>query len=184
MSKERNHTDPSAHSKKEPLLRAKPKHPAESGKPPSRWFLVFSWLLVAIMLGIIFFMSSRSGEMLDTSSGIITIVRNALLAASSALFGHPVDVSPIGHFAEYFLLGAALTNALRLSLPLPKACAYAVFFASLYGVSDELHQLFVPGRSCDPADWLVDTLAALIASLIFAALFHARQKRKNSPTQN
>lgn len=149
-------------------------------KTNARAFAIISWILVAVMLGIIFFMSSRSGEALDTNTGIITILRNALLAASSAVFGHPVDVSPVGHFAEFFLLGLALTNALRLSLPLPKAGAYAVLFASLYGITDELHQIFVPGRSCDPLDWLVDTLAALIAALVFAAIMRARQKRKNS----
>ena len=149
-------------------------------KKASPAFLFFSWILVFGVLALIFFMSARSGEALDTNSGIITIIRNALLAASSALFGHAVDVSPIGHFAEYFLLGITLTNALRLSLPLPRAAAFATLLASIYGVSDELHQLFVPGRSCDPMDWLVDTIAAFVASLVFVALSRAHQKRKDS----
>lgn len=152
-------------------------HPKKSD---SRAFFVFSWVFVFAMLAFIFFMSARSGEALDTASGIITIVRNWLLAASNALFGHPVDVSPVGHFTEFFLLGIALTNALRLRLPLARSAAYATLIASLYGVSDELHQIFVPGRSCDPMDWLVDTLAALIASIVFTALLHMHQKRKNS----
>lgn len=42
----------------------------------------------------------------------------------------------------------------------------AVLLASLYGVSDELHQAFVPGRSADPADWLADTAGALAAVLL------------------
>ncbi|MFR0868308.1 MAG: VanZ family protein [Adlercreutzia sp.] len=33
----------------------------------------------------------------------------------------------------------------------------AIACASLYGVSDEVHQLFVPERMCDPVDWMVDT---------------------------
>lgn len=149
-------------------------------KDRSRTFLVLSWVFVVVMLAFIFFMSARSGEALDTASGIITIIRNWLLAASSAIFGHPVDVSPVGHFTEFFLLGIALTNALRLSIPPARAAACATLFASLYGVTDEFHQIFVPGRSCDPMDWLVDTLAALIASIVFTALLHAHQKRKNS----
>jgi len=39
----------------------------------------------------------------------------------------------------------------------------AVLLASLYGVSDEVHQAFVPGRSADAADWLADTAGALVA---------------------
>ncbi|MDR0403332.1 MAG: VanZ family protein [Treponema sp.] len=35
-----------------------------------------------------------------------------------------------------------------------------VLFTSAYGIIDELHQFFVPGRSCDPFDWIADTLGA------------------------
>lgn len=157
---------------------------SDQPKASSSVFAVLSWLFVVLLLGIIFYMSAQSGEKLDTSTGIISLIRNALIDASGALFGHPVDVSPIGHFTEFFLLGGALANALRLRLPLPKACAYAVFFASLYGVTDELHQILVPGRTCDPLDWLVDTVAALIAAILFAAFLHLRQKRKNSRAQD
>ena len=42
----------------------------------------------------------------------------------------------------------------------------AVLLASIYGVSDEVHQAFVPGRSADAADWLADTAGALVAVLL------------------
>ena len=59
--------------------------------------------------------------------------------------------------------------------------ALAVACASLYGVTDELHQYFVPGRACDPADWLVDTCAAALGALLlkaFASPFAARTKKR------
>lgn len=130
------------------------------------------------MLGIIFFMSAQTGEKLDTDSGIITIIRNALITLTTSIFGHEVDVSPIGHFAEFFLLGLGLVNALRLSLPLRISGVVAVVFASLYGVTDEIHQIFVPMRSCDPLDWLVDTLAALLAVAIFVLIYRLRSRRQ------
>ncbi len=43
---------------------------------------------------------------------------------------------------------------------------YTFLFVSLYAASDELHQYFVPGRSCDPIDWLVDVIAAIVALVI------------------
>lgn len=43
---------------------------------------------------------------------------------------------------------------------------WVVTLASLYGVSDEVHQFFVPGRSADVTDWLADTLGALVAVLV------------------
>ena len=38
--------------------------------------------------------------------------------------------------------------------------------ASLYGISDEIHQIFVPGRTADPIDWLVDTCGAALGAFI------------------
>lgn len=50
----------------------------------------------------------------------------------------------------------------------------AVLIASLYGVSDEVHQAFVPGRSADALDWLADTVGALAA----VTLLQLRQRRR------
>ncbi|HOX28610.1 MAG TPA: VanZ family protein, partial [bacterium] len=36
----------------------------------------------------------------------------------------------------------------------------SVLFAAIYGVTDEIHQAFVPGRQCDIRDWAVDASAA------------------------
>ncbi len=46
-----------------------------------------------------------------------------------------------------------------------KALVLGVILASLYGASDELHQHFVPCRSCDVFDWLADTGGAAAAAL-------------------
>lgn len=61
------------------------------------------------------------------------------------------------------------------------AVLLAVACASLYGVTDELHQYFVPGRACDPADWLVDTCGAVLGAMLLKALaspFAARTKKR------
>lgn len=52
-----------------------------------------------------------------------------------------------------------------------------VLFTSLYGATDEFHQLFVPGRSCDWRDWAADTAGAV---LICAALAWARIRRQKT----
>lgn len=118
------------------------------------------------MLAFIFCMSAKTGNDLDNHSGIISIVKNFLVAGATALFGHEVDVSPMGHFTEYLLLGAALTNALRFTpwtifernatahpagmlggFPSPLV---ALILSSLYGVSDEFHQIFTPHPKLRP----------------------------------
>ena len=106
-------------------------------RTPSTRFTVLSWVFVAAVAVLIFCMSAKTGDALDHDSGIISFLLEALRSAANALFGHPVDVSPVGHFAEFFLLGLALMNALRLHLTLPKACMLSTLIASLYGASDE-----------------------------------------------
>ena len=137
--------------------------------------LLFSWLAVAFMAMFIFVMSARSGFEIDNNTGIFTVIKNALSQAALAIAGHDVDVSPIGHFCEFFVFGLALQNALTKTFGKRKAPAVAIIvlaivLASAYGATDEFHQLFVPGRSCDPADWLVDTIAATIGILSFNAM--------------
>lgn len=154
---------------------------------------LLSWAAVTIMLAFIFYMSAKTGNDLDNHSGIISIVKNLLVAGATALFGREVDVSPVGHFTEYLLLGAALVNALRFTpwtifernatahpagmlgdFPSPLV---ALILSSLYGVSDEFHQIFTPSRSCDPMDWLVDTCAAAIGAAIVWTLLKKHSSR-------
>lgn len=56
----------------------------------------------------------------------------------------------------------------------------AVLLASLYGVSDELHQSFVPGRSSDVTDWLADTAGAFLAVLVVRYVLRCWVKGKAS----
>ena len=46
----------------------------------------------------------------------------------------------------------------------------SILIASLYGISDEFHQYFIPGRSADAWDWVADTLGAVIAVSLLAWL--------------
>lgn len=85
-------------------------------------------------------------------------------------------LSPAAHFCEYAILGFLLANALRLHIPLARACLVAIACASLFGVTDELHQYFVPGRMCDPLDWLVDTLGASLGALVARAVFSRSER--------
>lgn len=172
-----------------------PNNPQVTGKIQRKTACIISWIAVVAMLALIFFMSSRSGIDIDNNTGIFSAVKQWLSAQAAALFGHEVDVSPVGHFSEYLVLGAALCNALRFHLkpqgpagallvakPIDALSKWAPIIAaalsSLYGVTDEFHQIFTPGRSCDPMDWLVDTIAAALGALICYLVFKALRARR------
>ena len=79
----------------------------------------------------------------------------------------PFDVSDhTGHFIGYGLLGALMLRALSRA-EWPRVTMGTVFLAwllsSVYGVTDEWHQGFVPGRTPTIDDWVADTLGAGVA---------------------
>jgi VanZ family protein len=39
-----------------------------------------------------------------------------------------------------------------------------ILVSSLYGVIDEIHQFYVPGRNCNVWDWVADTLGAFLGA--------------------
>ncbi len=73
-----------------------------------------------------------------------------------------------GHFIGYALLGALMLRAIaggRLRAITLRLALGAVVLSSLYAVSDEVHQMFVAGRSPDVLDWVADTAGALSTGL-------------------
>lgn len=141
------------------------------------WFVALSWVFVAAMMAFVFFMSSNTSTGLNEGLGFFSGIYRQLQAVEHQLLGPGVDVlSPMAHFCEYTLLGAAFANALRASgVRLSRAWLLAIVLTSAYGVTDEFHQLFVDGRMCDPADWLVDTCGGLLgASIVRFALRNRR----------
>ncbi|RDB64326.1 teicoplanin resistance protein VanZ [Gordonibacter sp. 28C] len=146
-------------------------------------FVVASWALVVLWACFIFFMSSNTDTGLDRDLGPLSYLFQELKAVQAQLLGPDADaVSSIAHFCEYTLFGALLANALRCHMPLRRACLVGVACASLYGATDEFHQLFVPGRMCDPVDWIVDTagggLGAGLAYLLFKRRGRAVQQER------
>ena len=70
------------------------------------------------------------------------------------------------HFVEYGVLGFLFARALIFEFPrearVPLSRLFlAVALSTLYGITDELHQYFVPGRYCSGADMMADFIGSL-----------------------
>ena len=70
------------------------------------------------------------------------------------------------HVITYAGLGAVTTRATAKGLRDVswRAVVAAIAIASLYGVSDEYHQLFVPGRSFDVLDMAADAIGSVLGA--------------------
>jgi VanZ family protein len=69
------------------------------------------------------------------------------------------------HFAFYGVTGFLCALWRRESgHPAKRAVLYAVLFVLAVGAVDEIHQLWIPGRSADLLDWVADLLGGGIGA--------------------
>lgn len=78
----------------------------------------------------------------------------------------------IMHMIAYAVLAYFVARALHKvhSFGYMKLIFIGMFIAGLYGLSDEIHQMFVPTRSADAFDLLADFMGGLMGAIIYAKL--------------
>jgi VanZ family protein len=77
----------------------------------------------------------------------------------------------IAHLVLYGILAILLLLALQRDGKLTRAVIVsAVVGAALYGVTDEFHQSFVPGRDASVFDLIVNTIGATVAVVLWIRL--------------
>lgn len=139
-------------------------------------YKVVSLLAVILVCCFIFYASSLPGYDLEDGSGILGALKNFLSQFLVSIFHQPADVSVIGHFCEFALLSVTFVNLFHCYSSELKTFFLSILCTSLYGITDELHQLFIPLRTCDPFDWFVDTLAAVFAAGVSLLILRVKVK--------
>ena len=86
-------------------------------------------------------------------------------------------VDKVLHFAAYALLGGLLLRALK-TLPLKEnlrlIMILGIILSSLYGISDEIHQHYVPYRNADIMDALADIIGSIFGVYIYQSIWTQR----------
>ena len=96
-------------------------------------------------------------------------------------------VRKAAHLSIYFVLGFCAANTVRQATSDDRYIfSFSLLICSLYAATDELHQYFVPGRSCRWQDWLIDTTGILLGiSLAFLIVRHiGKSKKRKHKTKN
>jgi VanZ family protein len=113
--------------------------------------LLVYWGPVVGYAGMVFFLSAQSHPEEQLPSILVKDVNDKVL-----------------HAVEYAVLGGLCYQAFRWGMSgqiASRALLFAIVTASLYGMTDEVHQLFVPFRESSWQDWLADTIGAVIGSM-------------------
>jgi VanZ family protein len=93
----------------------------------------------------------------------------------------------VAHLLEYSLFGLLVGRAIRFTLTGGNRVVLsllAISFGSTIGLLDELYQRHVPGRECDPLDWLTDLTAVTLAVLVTQMLSTRRLRAPSEAERN
>lgn len=90
---------------------------------------------------------------------------------------HPVRKT--AHAAEYAMLAGLVLGAVTVSIIRWKNVLIAISVSVLYAATDEFHQLFVPARSGQVKDVLIDGCGAVIGTLIIWGIYYLVHKKKS-----
>jgi len=88
---------------------------------------------------------------------------------------HPLDW--MGHMTLYGGIGVLVARVAALRKWPLRWLVWAGLLLSVWGALDELHQLFIPGRSCEVDDWVADTLGGALGLYLGTRVMNSRFAR-------
>lgn len=173
-----------------------------------KFVLIISWLLVLACMGLIFFFSSQVSEKSSETSGrtlevVLNIIRPLIddmseIQQVNIIESIHVVIRKIAHATIYMILAFLSSNAVYMQnyffnekrddtkekkLYKYKNSLIAFIIAFLYAASDELHQLFVDGRSGEFRDVMIDSAGALVGIFIYILVFGIIVKSREKSRQ-
>lgn len=82
------------------------------------------------------------------------------------------------HFIEYLILGILVINVLADYNLDKKIIIYSFIFCLIYAITDEIHQLFIEGRSAKVMDVFIDSSGSITGILLYYLLLFKLKNKK------
>lgn len=149
-------------------------------------------LIIAIILNcsIIFYFSNQvsntsskqSSRVVEIISNMFPIIKNMEEPQKTHMKENILTpiIRKTAHFSIYTILGI-LTINLMLTIKNKKMyeiLIFALIFCVFYAITDEFHQSFIPGRSAEIRDVLIDSSGALVGILVTLGIIKITRKIK------
>ena len=152
--------------------------------------IILSWLAVILWMGLIFCLSAQvADQSAKLSTGITQFIINVIQGVFPKIH---IDMASLGfavrklaHFLCYLVLGLLVLNALKqCGVHGYKRIILSAVICILYAVSDEIHQLYVPGRGGQIRDVLIDCSGAASGFILerIARKIRLRKKQDKADT--
>ena len=144
-------------------------------------------ILVLLCMGFIFMFSNDSADASDKKSNGIIVRFSEFLAGhnlnekekAEKIDKYVVIVRKGAHFSIYCLLGFLMISLIKeYKIVNWKTMFLAFFLSFLYACSDEIHQLFIPGRSGNIIDVGIDSIGSYFGVLLYDFYYQIRRKHE------
>lgn len=137
--------------------------------------IIYTTLLVIWMIVIFLFSNQDGNNSESTSDKVASNVINVYETVTNQEITKEKKFNLIedtrllvrksAHFIIYFILGV-LAYLTLTSYQIDKPILFSILFCFIYACSDEVHQMFLDGRSAQFIDVLIDTSGASIGCLL------------------
>ncbi|WP_099190610.1 VanZ family protein [Tepidibacter mesophilus] len=143
---------------------------------------ILSCIVAILWMALIFNLSSQvAQESNKLSKGVTKIVIETVEKVAPKAdfdikkFNHIVRKN--AHFFAYLALGIFVINAIRRrKIYGYKSIGLAILICVLYAISDEVHQMFVPGRGPQIKDVWIDSAGACVGILVYLGFSRIKKK--------
>lgn len=133
-------------------------------------------ILLILLLGTLFLIFDFSSQDAEKSGGLSSSIAEFVLKQvhheeienkKSILERTESIIRKVAHFSIYTLVGLLLMSFVSTyDLQENKRIMISLGIGALYATSDEIHQLFVPGRSGQMSDVILDSMGVLLGILM------------------
>lgn len=140
-------------------------------------------MITVFLMVFIFLQSALPADLSQQESNAIVTLLTGLLPVAPETLSFVIRKS--AHFMEYLLLGMSLFVTVREYLPVEERIGAVRSglllpwgIGTLYALTDEIHQRFVPGRSCEARDVLIDSCGVAAGVLVMVLIRRAGEKKR------
>ena len=150
---------------------------------------VISCILTVALMALIFFFSSQTAEVSSkTSSGltqkIAEFIVRIMKSGDADEIRHTINnlIRKTAHFTLFFMLSVSVANTVFQLFGTEKLrlFIYTSVFCLVYAITDEIHQIFVPGRAGMVRDVIIDLFGAMIGAGVFLLIRYLCKRRKEN----
>lgn len=149
---------------------------------------LIKYILIIFWMCLIFYFSNQpSSESTSVSDGVMAKIINIVEVITNHEFNetqidniYKYGITPLrklAHFSIYFILGILMYNLVKEYNK--KILVISLLCCILYACSDEIHQLFIFGRSGEVRDVLIDSLGSLLGILLIKKLENRKKFEKD-----